>query len=278
MSPELEDQAALYVLDQLDVGERTAFEERLLTDAALAALVREMERNLARKVHALPPQHPSRNAFARIEQRIDEINTPSTVITPKFRPQLWATVARWGIAAVIALSLGTIAVQQLRRGAASDRPVIIVVGLNPAQTTSTQFTLPERPRDSDASFIQLASLAEQYWEKPQNLPTASRVAETTGGQGYAVYDPASNQGFIGVRNLPPLAPGQRYHLWLVDPLSGQFREAGSIPVGSSSGGLYSFSVPVAGKKDSIGFFVTIEDASEPTSTPRGQVVLGQKGI
>ena len=277
MSPEIEDQATLYLLDQMEPKERAAFEERLLRDAELAELVRDMERTLARKVKALPPVTPHRRVFAGIEARIDASSTPAANVRPRPVIPLWASVARWGIAAVIALSLGTIAIQQVRRGSLSDRPVIVVVGLDPAQTRSAQFTLKERPRDSDASFIQLASLAEQYWEKPQNLPAASR-SSAGAGQGYAVYDPSSNQGFIGVRNLPPLEPGKRYHLWLVNPASGEFQEAGSLPDAATAGGLYSFSVPVAAKPDSVGFFVTVEDAAKPSPSPQGKVVLGQKTI
>ncbi|MEO7598472.1 MAG: anti-sigma factor [Opitutus sp.] len=277
MSPELEDQAALYLLDQLDPNDRAAFEERLLGDAELTELLREMERTLARKIQTLPQALPGRRVFAGIDARIDAASTSPFVLERRPERPLWMTVARWGIAAVIALSLGTIAVQQVRRGSLSDRPVIVVVGLDPAQTRSAQFTLKERPRDSDASFIQLASLAEQFWEKPQNLPAASRSNSGT-GQGYAVYDPSSNQGFIGVRNLPALEPGQRYHLWLEDPQTGQFQEAGSLPDAASAGGLYSFSVPVSARPESVGFFVSVEDAARPATSPRGKVVLGRKTI
>ena len=192
---------------------------------------------------------------------------------------LWITIARWGIAALIAVSAGTIAVQHLWHGpAAAGRPFVIIVGLDSRRSTLTELPLQKLPPDADASFVQLASLAEQFWEKPEDLPVKLR-ATGQGGRGYALFDPASSQGFVAVQQLPLIGHGQRYHLWMLDTVSGLIREAGVLPVTGSNSGLYSFSVvPISeAKPDRVDFFVTAEDTAAPESTrPSGRVVLGSQ--
>ena len=192
---------------------------------------------------------------------------------------LWITIARWGIAALIAVGVVTLAVQHLWRApAAAGRPFVIIVGLDSRRSTLTELPLQKLPPDADASFVQLASLAEQFWEKPEDLPVKLR-ATGQGGRGYALFDPASSQGFVAVQQLPVIGHGQRYHLWMLDTVSGLIREAGVLPVTGSNSGLYSFSVvPISeAKPDRVDFFVTAEDTASPESTrPSGRVVLGSQ--
>jgi anti-sigma-K factor RskA len=275
MNTQLEELACLYVLDRLDEPERAAFEERLATEPGLAETVREVEASLSRRIHALPRYQPAAGMLSRIEARIDG-RAPGGA---RAAASAWASAARWGIAAVIAVSVGIIAVQSLRRPAAA-RPYVIVVGLDSLRSTLAELPLAERPQGSDASFIQLASLAEKYWEKPDDLPV-KMDSEGQSGRGYALFDPGSNQGFIAIRQLPAAGRGKEYHLWLLDTASGQVRRAGILPVASSARGLYFFSVlpdasAAPGRPD---FFVTAEDAgSADTAQPRGEVVLGDRRI
>ena len=151
----------------------------------------------------------------------------------------------------------------------------MVVGLDAHRALRSE--LPESAALSkDARFIELASLAERYWQAPDLLPFKSAQGARP-GSGYALYDPASSQGFIGVRRLPEARGAKRYHLWIVDSRTGEVREAGMIPVGKSAEGLYFFSVPApAGSPAStLGFFVTEEDAGGAApASPHGRVVLG----
>jgi hypothetical protein len=133
-----------------------------------------------------------------------------------------------------------------------------------------------QPKDADASFIQLASLAERYWKRPEDLPV-KMAPDGPSGRGYALFDPGTNEGFIAIRHLPEAEDGKRYHLWVVDMDSGKVREAGALPLTGSSRGLYFFSVePASGAPSGrVDFFVTAEDGSGPEPTaPRGKVVLG----
>jgi hypothetical protein len=281
MNPQLEELASLYVLDQLDAPERAAFEARLVQDAELAALVRGLESAVAQRIRALPQYAPSPELLAGIEARIDGrratvVPLPARTVTP-----LWTAIARWGIAAVIAIGVATIAVVEVRRAAApAGRPMVLVVEFDARRSTRTEVPMAQRPAGADARFIQLASLAERYWEKPEELPHKPQPAGGS-GRGYALFDPASNQGFIAVRQLPDSAAGKRCHVWIVDTGSGQVRDAGVLPADEAHRGLYFFSVaPGDGANpEHVALFVTAEDPAAPDSSqPRGDVVLGSRPI
>jgi anti-sigma-K factor RskA len=276
MNTQLEELACLYVLDRLDARERAAFEARLPHDPELTGLLRELEDALARRVRALPRHEPPAGMLAAIEARMD--HRPAW--EARRSAPLLVSFARWGIAAAIAVGVGIVAVQNLRHDSAAGRPFVIVVGLDSLSSTLAEMPLKEHARDSDASFIQLASLAEKFWEKPDELPVKLDSAGQS-GRGYALFDPANNQGFIAIRQLPAPGLGKQYHLWLLDTSSGQIREAGVLPTADSVRGLYFFSVAPAAapKSESLNFFVTAEDAGTPESAePKGKVVLGDRRI
>jgi hypothetical protein len=280
MNPQIEELACLYVLDRLDASERAAFEARLPLDPQLSKLVNGLESALARRIRALPQHEPSAGLLARIEARIDRLSAGEASSRARASAPMWVTVARWGIAAVIAVSVGSVALLNLRRASAAGRPYMIIVGLDSRQSAFARVPLQGTPPNADARFIQLASLAEQFWEKPEDLPVKMGPAGQ-GGRGYALFDPGSNQGFIAIQRLPAIEQGKRYHLWLLDTISGQIRDAGVLPVTESTRGLYFFSVaPASGAKlGRLDFFVTAEDAfAHDPSQPRGKVVLGDRSI
>ena len=265
-----EDLACRYVLDQLDQRERAACEERLLREPGFAALVNELEAGLARGVRTLPPHEPPAGLLARIEARLDALPAPAS------RPVPWAAIARWGLAAMVTVSLATLAVQSLRRTAA--QPVIVLVGLDQNRSTFAELPLPPAARDPDTRFIQLAALAENYWKKPGELPLKPEAGTN---RGYALFDPGSRQGFIAIERLPVVAETQRYHLWILDPATTRVHDAGILPLGGMSRGLYSFALgsddsPPTTRPD---FFITVEEKGAPQpARPQGRVVLGQQRL
>jgi hypothetical protein len=275
MNTELEELACLYVLDRLDAADRAAFEAHLLEDPALAALTSELEDALALRIGALPRHTPPADVAAHIEARIDRLARAGEPESAHGSQGLWAAIARWGIAAAIAVGVGTVAFFGLRR-APTTQPRMIVVGLDSGQSTLAELPMLEQPKDDDASFIQLASLAERFWKKPEDLPV-KMAPDGPSGRGYALFDTGTNEGFIAIRHLPEAADGKRYHLWVVDTETGRVREAGALPLTGSSRGLYFFSVaPASGVTPGrLDFFVTAEDGTGPEPTePRGKVVLG----
>ena len=258
------------MLDELDARERAAFEADCRADPQLAALVRELEAALERRVRALPQHEPPAGLLSRIESRLSGSERPGSA-TPH-----WATVVRWGLAAVIAISVATLAIQSLRRPAPAPGPVVVVVGLDSNRSSFAVLPLREHPANADAGFVQLASLAENYWEKPDQLPLKP-AADAPSGRGYAVFDPASHQGFIAIQQLPAIEPGKRCCLWLLDTGSGEVREIGALPGSGAARGLYSFAVEsgTGANPERLDFFVTAEDNAAATR-PSGRVVLGDR--
>jgi hypothetical protein len=281
MNPRTEELAGLYVLDQLDVGERASFEAQMLGDPQLAALVGELESTLSRRVRSLPQAEPPANLLGRIESRIDRLpaHGPSLADRRHFLPLPWAY--RWGIAAVAAVAVGILALRGYRNRQMIDGgSFAIFVGLDSRRSTSAELPLEKGPPDADARFIQLASMAERFWERPEARPVKSGPSGA-GGRGYALYDPASNQGFIAIQQLPAIATGRLYHLWILNTASGEVREAGILPAGVSNGGMYFFSVAPSGgpAPGGVDFFVTSEGTETPASKrPSGEVVLGEKRV
>ncbi len=296
MNESLEELACSYVLDQLDDRERTAFAARLLREPELAALVRDLESNLERGIRSLPQRPPPAGLFARIEAQIEtsksESLDPAQAGPNKPAPSRPATsglpspasslprqpllaALRWGLAAVIAVSLATLAVQSLRRPAAS--PTFVLVGLYDDQNSFSEVPLRIPAADPDARFMQLAGLAEGFWrqaDKSTGKPDDKR--------GYALFDPSSQQGFIAIEQLPALSGKQQYHLWIVDPGTNQVHDAGTLPLAGANRGLYSFALPAVdgSKPDRPGIFITAEEAGSTPQPdqPRGKVVLGNRPI
>lgn len=279
MNTSIEELACLYVLDQLDPKERAEFEARLVKEPAIAAAVREAEAALAARVRALPPHEPGAELLARLEDRLEgETSHTNAKVVPL--PVSHAVLARrWSVlgalAALVAVGLGFGIAQRVMKPAAP-QSVIVVVGLDGQRSTRAEMTVSGRARNADARFVQLAAMAEQYWEKPHALPTGSGDGS---GSGYALFDPSTRQGFIGVRQLPPLAAGQQYHLWVLDSATAQIRDAGVLPLETTNQGMFFFSVDAAeAKPGQVSFFVTVENAASPSAKPTGKVVLGRGPI
>jgi len=159
--------------------------------------------------------------------------------------------------------------------------VMVLVGLGADQNTFTELPLRGAAADVDSRFMQLASLAEDYWKKPGARPV--RLPTATGdSRGYALFDPGSMHGFIAIEQLPAIAAGQSYHLWIVDPATGQVHDAGILPLTGTTRGLYTFALGPSDRPESSrpAFFITVEDVDAITrpAKPRGRVVLGSKPI
>jgi anti-sigma-K factor RskA len=282
-----EETASLYVFDQLEPDERARFEQELTRDPALAALVRDYEAALAAGIRSLPPRQPSPAVLEHLEEKIAAETSSrrggtvastagSPIAFPRFR---WVTLAQWGVAAVVTLSLATLAIQSLRTPA---QPVFVVVGLDANRNTFAELPLAGPvAQDADSRFIQLASTAGSLWRNPEARPLPV-AASSAGNHGYALFDPASQQGFIAIEQLPALTGSQRYHLWVIDDESGRIRDAGILPLVGANSGLYSFALdPAAGKQSARpNFFITVEDtaASSTPAQPSGKVVLGKNSI
>jgi len=279
MTPPVEELAALYVLDQLEPADRQAFAGRVAREPGLAALVRSLEITLEQRIHALPQHPPPAALLSRIESRLDaptERSRPPPPAATAFpiRP----TFTRWVLPAAAAVVLGAATFFFLDRQRPPSPSVVLIVGLDPQRNTVTKIPLQNPARDTDARFVQLASLAERFWTRPDDLPRVPTAP--AGSRAYALFDPTTHQGFIAVQQLPNQPADKRYHLWLVDSETGRAIDAGSLP-SATARGLYFFSLDPAGAPASgpVNFLITAEDiASPPPTRPRGEPILGRNPI
>lgn len=107
--PDMDLEAAEYVLGTLDAAERSAFEQRLRTDTAAQRAARAWERRFSGLVGRIDPVEPPAVVWERIERALGGARPTLTAIDGGAQdntPQLAASRARWRTAA---LSLGAIA-------------------------------------------------------------------------------------------------------------------------------------------------------------------------
>lgn len=236
-----------YVLDRLDPTQRAEFEARLISDADLRQRVREYERGLAARISELPSRSPSRGVWAGITDKIDAAQG-------RTRPG-WGSVFKWGIAAVIALSLASIAVERW-----VDRPTLVVVALDRGSLGPSHVSIARVGSGPNDAFAQLAAVAANHWEDAKSP------------RSFVVYDPTTSQGFIAVRDLPAVAADSHYQVWILNRRTGISRPAGDL----TGSGLYSFAVdPLPGEgADDLRVIVTREKGNALVREPGTDVVLG----
>ncbi|HVU35850.1 MAG TPA: hypothetical protein VHE61_20590 [Opitutaceae bacterium] len=271
MNQPWEELASAYVLDQLEPEERTAFEARLLEDPKLAALVRELETALAARVRALPQHTPPADLLSRAEARLAAPRPAAAKSPGPLFALRWALFG--GLAALLLAGIGFVIFQRVR---ANGSPrVVIVAALDSSRTRLVEVPVHVSVGNPDARFIELASLAERYWNEPNALPV--KLAEADRGErGYAIFDPTSEEGYVAVRDIPALKPGWQYHLWIVDTRSGRVHEAGILPLSTADRGLFFFSVRGVTERvpARLGFCITAEDVAAASSAAHRRVVLG----
>lgn len=234
-----------YLFGELDEAARSAVEARLKTDRAFARALSALEETFALAVLAeTPAAEPSADLRARILADVDPAE--GVEIEPGAAPKLaevvvfpaWAQWG-WGVAAGLALVAGllgvrlnersaTVAVLEARLGEA-ERSIADVEG-DLRLALATRSTLEARIAELDSKrsidALRIASLSS-------DLEKASF--------GFAVFDPASDEGVIEVVNLPELdGARQDYQLWVVDPQYPHPVDGGVFQVGADGRGRLRF--------------------------------------
>ncbi|MEJ1973386.1 MAG: hypothetical protein WDM96_13275 [Lacunisphaera sp.] len=178
MNEPTEELASRYILDQLDATDRAAFETRLLREPELATPGARTRSGLRRRHPFAAAAGAARRAARspRGKNRQTGILPPSASRLPLPTPPLDGARPMGHRRRDRDQSLHSLAVQSLRRPAA---PTIVLVGLDANRNTFAELPLGAGAKDADARFIQLASLAQGFWEKPGDLPLKSGTAPAT---------------------------------------------------------------------------------------------------
>ena len=175
---ELQDQAALYVLDRLDAAESASFEQALRENAELRALVREVREASADLARTVPAQKPAAELRQRVLREVAlEKQGRASSTQPASSPAAWLP---WALAALFMVFCGALAFDRsrLQRELADAR-----------QSDSL----------GEMTFVNLIS------PEPGHEKAKVTVA----------WPPDKQAGMITIANMPPADAGHDYQLWAV---------------------------------------------------------------
>lgn len=190
MNEQLEEQAALYVLELLEPVERAAFEAKILKDAELRRYVDDLLESTAKYAHAAPLRLPPPGLEERI---VNAIRADPPVARRSVPSSLnWLP---WALAASFAVACAWLA---------ADR----------AQLAKRIARLEHR---NVIAQMQIGTLASQL----SSAPKASAVV---------VWDSERQEGVLKVTNIPLNEEDRDYQLWIVDPDRKQPVDAGVFHV------------------------------------------------
>ncbi len=193
ISENLQDQAALYVLEGLEAGEKAAFESELSQSAELRTLVSELREGAADLARTVPLQQPPPELRGKILREIALGKQSGSFTRPGHTSANWLP---WAIAALFLICCGMLMMDRsrLQRALAAAR---------------------ETDPMAQATFVTLASPAGEH---PDAKVTVA-------------WQPDRQSGVITIANMPPAGPGHDYQLWAVDGVHKDPVNAGIVHVG-----------------------------------------------
>ncbi len=217
-----------YVLGEIPEADRGSFEQRLRVEPDLARAVSRCEEVVALAVLADTPETPAPAADLRA-RLLAEVTEDRVVPIAAGRGGSWG----WGMAAALALAATIFGVVALQRGdriaelndqLAQARQMIESVSADLAAMTMNRETLVARIAQLESSrqldSLRIAALSSQLEQASQAF-------------GFAVFDPATDEGLIEVIDLPAIdRDSQDYQLWVVDPQYENPVDGGVLEVGA----------------------------------------------
>jgi anti-sigma-K factor RskA len=256
---EIQEQAAGYVLGDLDSAERQQFEQKLRQDPALQAIVGSLQHSFGGLAHSSPLQAAPTGLGDRIlvafeqSQALEASPTPAPIAPQNLRSNrprfnaIQAAILAAGLAAIGGLGLDN---WQLRTALVTAQKNLQAV----SQPSSVAGIL-QRPT---SKLVALKSVTNA------TVPVSGTMLFTPGKW---------QQVVLSLGNLPPLPPDQIYRMWL-QLADGQVLPCGEF-VPNSSGGVFvtlnPSKLPPKGMK-ATGVLVTIEASTAPLK-PTGTTVL-----
>lgn len=271
---EFDDAAAAYALDALDPTERAAFELHLTTcercqqavaelrtvTAALGASVEpvappeSLKARTMSRATAQPQAHASASV-SRLTPRSSSADRVSPVVQPARRSSEWLVRAA---SIIVIVGLGLYA-SALRSEVATLRTLVAEVTERAEQLRSQVAGLRgDSMRLSHAmSVISAPDAVRLQLRGAANAPRATGLAFFSPDRGLIV---AANQ-------LPPLAPGRVYQLWVIPPGSSVALSGGVFSV-DSTGALPGFTATLPAGVRSVKT-IAITDEPGPVGSPSG---------
>ena len=244
-----EELAALYALGLLEGAERTSFESVLGTNAALAALVRDLRDTGVSLAYAAPAAVPPAALRARVLASVGA--TPAT--TAHAKRLSFASVFPWALAAALTLSAAWLGQLYLAAQAEAlllrDTTTLAELSLKStrqlleAERILTRRRLLDTEQQAADTLRLLSAARTQVAQRDTDLATLSERVATLSTRlqrdtdlahlkitalasllknspqalAVAVWHPDRQEGVLQVEKLPALATDQDYQLWVVDP-------------------------------------------------------------
>jgi anti-sigma-K factor RskA len=259
MPDAIQEQAAGYVLGDLDPAEQQQFEQKLSQDPALQAIVGSLQDSFGRLSQVGPLQAAPAGLCDRILAAFEQSqgSEASTVAPTRSRQQSRFKLIQ---AAILAAGLATIGWLgfdnwQLRTA--------LVTAEKNLQTAS---------QSSSSQASSVAGLLQRPTSKLVALKSATNATDPIAGT--MLFTPGKwQQVVLSLGNLPPLPPDQIYRMWL-QLADGQVLPCGEFMPNRSGGVFVTLSpskLPPKGVK-ATGVLVTIEASTAPLK-PTGITVL-----
>jgi anti-sigma-K factor RskA len=258
---ELRELTGSYALDALSADDRHAIEEHLQTCADCSQEVAALRAVVDGLPYAVPQQDPP----AALRERVLRAATGSTVVampSTRARSKAPAAVPVWlSIAAslaAVALGLYTLTLRQ-RIGVLEDRLREANAQVERSEKAATLASLRAETAKEMTAVLAAGDVRriDLVGQKP-----------APGAAGHAFWSPSRRVLLFSATNLPTLAPGRQYQLWVI-PSGGKPISAGMLDLDQQGRALTVADSPNADP----GTVAVSEEPSGGVSQPTGAVVL-----
>jgi anti-sigma-K factor RskA len=246
-----QDQAADYALGMMDAAAERAFEAELKADEELRAFTMELREAAAAMAHDAPVVAPPPELRERVlapirgELAVAAAAAASSSPAKSEAPKETSNFAflPWAIAAGLAITSAALWTEL-----SASRAEAVFLGKE-----------ADRLRQQDVlKQMKIATLTSQ------NEAYAKAAA-------VVVWDEAKQRGVIKLSNIPPVASGKDYQLWLIDSKQGAPVSGGVVPVGADGVARVAFT-PSQLVRKADKFAISVEkEGGAPTAA--GPIVL-----
>jgi anti-sigma-K factor RskA len=271
-----QERACLFVLGLLPPDEAADFQQHLGSNDELRALTAGLNNATVALAKDAPAQMPPAELKARILGSLAAYHEAKAKVTPF--PQRKVTWVPWAAAAALA---GLFSWQAMQTTAAKQREDALAAELKQRETA---WRLKDEARSQDLALSQRNAgvLQEKLNELEQRdvlsqaqiAVLGSLLKDQPKAVAVSLWDQQKQNGLLVVENLPALAPGKDYQLWVIDPAIPAPVSAGVFKVDAQGKMKLSFKPTAA--IQTAGKFAITEEAEGGVASPTmdKMVVIG----